>query len=56
MRGVEEEVSLTKVEGGGRAELLFTENSIDCLHLLVSAVGQVVVLQLASVCRMEVDS
>ena len=56
MRGVEEQVSLAKEETGGRAELLFTENRMDCLHLLVSAVGQVVVLQLASVCRMEVNS
>ena len=34
--------------------MLFTENGSDCLFLLTSAVGRVVVVQMASACRVEV--
>jgi hypothetical protein len=48
------EVARAAAEPGGRAEVLFTENGRDCLHLVVSVRGPVAVVQLASACRVEV--
>ena len=35
--------------------MLFTENGSDCLYLLTSQLGRVVVVQMASACRVEVE-
>ena len=39
---------------GGSVEVLFTENGLDCLFLVAVVEGGVVVVEVASVCRMEV--
>jgi len=51
---VMEEVAKVEVEEGGSTKVLFTENGSDCLYLLTSLLGRVVVVQMASACRVEV--
>ena len=68
---VMEEVAKVEVEEGGstkvpspfilnplsetQTKVLFTENGSDCLYLLTSLLGKVVVVQMASACRVEVS-
>ena len=46
---------VSKLQSDFLFKVLFTENGSDCLYLLTSLLGKVVVVQMASACRVEVE-